>query len=70
MFKAIKRLFGKKKREIERKKEIEHLKKIRNDKIEDAAYWFTQNDHKEYLKSIMEAVDINDKILILRRKAI
>ena len=67
MFKVIKRMLDKKKREVER--EIEKLKKDRLEKIEDAAYWYRQGDHKEYMNSIMQAVEINDQILMRRREA-
>lgn len=54
-------VFGKKKREIE------HLKKLRTEHIEDSAYWFAQGDHKEYMKSVMKAMSVNGRIMELRK---
>ena len=70
MFKAIKKKLNKKKREIEQKREIAHMRRVRQEKIDDAAYWYIQGDYKEYLRSQMEAVNINGKILIRRREAV
>lgn len=55
-------IFGKK------RKEIEHLKALRAEAIDDAAYWYMQGDHKEYLHAIHKAVDINDQLIVRRRK--
>lgn len=51
-----------------KKRDIAHLKHIRQDKIDDAAYWYMQGDHREYMRCIMEAIDINDQIMIRRRR--
>lgn len=51
-----------------KKRDIEHLKKLRQEKIDDAAYWYMQGDYQEHMRSVMEAVDITDQILLRRRK--
>lgn len=51
-----------------KKRDIAHLKRVRQEKIDDAAYWYMQGDYKEHMKSIMEAIDITDQILIRRRR--
>ena len=51
-----------------KKKEIEHLKHLRADAIDNAAWWHMQGDYQEYAKAVKEAIDINDKIIERRRR--
>lgn len=62
MLKVIKRIGGKKRKISRLKREIAHLKKVRQEKIEDASYWYVQGNYEEYLRSVSQAIDINSKI--------
>lgn len=53
----------------EKRKEIEHLKKLRNEKLADAAYWFCEKNYQEYAKAAAQVLDINQKLIRLRRRA-
>ena len=51
-----------------KQQEIEHLRKVRLEHLEDAAYWYCQGNFKEYARSAAQVLDTNAKLISRRRK--
>ena len=51
-----------------KQQEIEHLKHLRADAIDNAAWWHMEGNYQEYAKAVKEAIEINDKLIARRRK--
>lgn len=48
--------------------EVDHLRKLQLEAIEDAGYWFCQGNYEQYARSAAQAMDINQQLIQRRRK--
>ena len=51
-----------------KKQEVEHLRKVRLEQLEDAAYWYCQGNFEEYARSAAQVMDTNAKLIGRKRR--